>query len=230
MLQLPQVVVACSGPSLLKVDVWKPGWPVVAISTAIRARPFLERPPDYWCLCDRPHPAHGENHRKLWCDASLPKIVPSHPIMKGGNNVTRVPYAKGKDEAALLKKGRDWMDGKEPVLRDKHKSVTFCLGWLSTVGVQEIILCGMDLKTGKQQGLQYAYKHGRGQRGLSSQAGHLNQTFQSMKLKYVPSAKRHGIRLIAWSPGGLINKIVDDKYERDHQEESRRDRTVLPGL
>jgi hypothetical protein len=60
--EIDSCVLACSGPSLNKVDVFSLGLPVVAVSTAIRKIPN----PDFWALADRLNKMHGQEGERAW--------------------------------------------------------------------------------------------------------------------------------------------------------------------
>ena len=204
----PRVVLACSGPSLNRVDVRAPGVPVVAVSTAIR-NPQLVKP-DVWVFADRLNHNHGQTAKGLWDHPDVVKVIPEASRDKGGVNIVRVPYLSGRaNERRNKADGRDFMDGKLPLLRDTHKSVTFALGWLSVAGVTEIIICGCDLRVDKLPTEKYGYDlTGRWRRETSRLNQVLASTLQSVR-RFAEAAPKHGITLLSWSPGGRTDEFME---------------------
>lgn len=68
---------ACSGPSLNKVDVFSLGLPVVAISTTIRKIPN----PDYWVCSDYINEMHADEGRCAYENPDIVKIFQEDKIM-----------------------------------------------------------------------------------------------------------------------------------------------------
>jgi hypothetical protein len=225
-MDLTSVVLACSGPSLLKVNVWEPGLPVVAVSTSIR-NPMLHKP-TAWALADTVNPNHGPGAGGVWKDPDVLKIVPSWTAGKGGQNVTRVEYLRTSgDERKQIAAGRDWMDGQIPILRDTHKSVTFALGWLASMGAKTIIIAGCDLRCGRPTDQRYGYDHKTHARNMTHLATSLTQTHQSMQ-RYAASAIRHGIKLLSWSPGSRLEEFMETYGEQPEPDRTLDDRMRVP--
>ena len=184
----------------------------MAVSTSIR-NPQL-REPDVWAFCDRMNANHGQHRTQVWNNEKVLKVVPHYSRDKGGRNVIRVPYCHGKGtDHKHLANGRKLMDGKLPLMRDTHKSVTFALGWLAFTGVRTIIIAGCDLRCGRKLNEKYGYDLvGSGQRARANRISNsLGVTYQSLK-RYAVSAERHGIKLLSWSPGGRIEEFME-KYD-----------------
>ncbi len=121
----------------------------------------------------------------------------------------------GRDEHRRRGSGRDWMDGKLPLLRGTTKSITFTLGWLAVMGAKRIIIAGCDLKAGHLESQRYAYP-GRGKGdSVRRRHGHrgglissLNQTY-NLLTNFAKSAAKHGIELLSWSPGSRLEEIME---------------------
>jgi len=209
------VVLACSGPSLFKVNLRSAGVPIVAVSTAIR-NPQLAKP-DVWAFADRLNHNHGDHRTDVWEDPDVIKIVPAYTRNAGGKNVIRVPYTHGKgSDRKHMAHGRDYMDGKLPLMRDTHKSVTFALGWLAFTGVKTIIICGCDLRSGRQHDEKYGYPMlgANARRAGSRLNSSLAQTYHSLK-QFAKCAEKYGIRLVSWSPGGRTEEFME-VYRVEH--------------
>ena len=153
------VILACSGPSYNKVkdDIHSLNLPIVAVSTTIRLIPE----PDVWVFADNVNKFHGKQGRKAWLNPNIHKVIPTGrgKIQKGveGVNVERVKYSRNAKpgqvykkyvDGKLVDKGegvREVFDGKVPIYRGPHKSVTVAIQWLHLVGVKNVIWVGMDL-------------------------------------------------------------------------------------
>jgi hypothetical protein len=147
-------VLACSGPSLNKVDCFSLGIPVVVVSTAIRS---LKRG-DYWVLADMLNQMHGEEGKIGWNDSSTKKVIPS-------NKNTRSKH-KHKDDFILVdcnesNKANDNLEVRlfepgQPLIRGPHKSITMAFQWAHLNGATKIIFAGNDLRADSME-TKYAY-------------------------------------------------------------------------
>lgn len=193
-------VLACSGPSLNKVDVFSLGLPVIVVSTAIRKIPK----PQYWALADRLNKMHGPEGDAAWKDKNIIKIIPQSKIIKGDDSFIVAEYRNaGKNQelsSTLYEPGY-------PLLRGPHKSVTFILQWLHINGIKNIIFAGNDLKADTFEE-KYAYKleaHDMRKRGNFKKT--LDQVANTMKSWY-PIAKQKGYEWYSWECGAEFEKLV----------------------
>jgi hypothetical protein len=199
---LDTCVVACSGPSLNKVDVFSLGVPVCAISTTIRSIPK----PDYWFIADHLNEMHGQQGKDGWEDPSIIKVVPSKSMRNGaGKNVIQHPYLEGRE--ANQKYESLLFDPTKPLLRGPHKTLTFAIQWLHVCGVKNIIFAGNDLSAEKFES-KYAY-------GLESydkkKEHNFKKTLDQIKdalIGWYPVARSKGYNWYSLECGPIFESIV----------------------
>jgi len=145
-------VLACSGPSLNKVDVFSLGLPVVAVSTTIRTISN----PDYWVCSDYVNEMHGEEGKSAFDDLNIIKIFQEDKILpeKSGTSVFTYKVHKSNKSSNVP---TDLFDFNKPFIRGPHKSITFAIQWAHSVGVKNIIFAGNDLFATSMEE-KYCYK------------------------------------------------------------------------
>ena len=79
------VVICASGDLLYDVPFREPGYPLAAISTAIRMVPD----PDFWLLVDRIQPEHGDEGKAAARNPAIKKVIPKdrEQVFQGFPNV-----------------------------------------------------------------------------------------------------------------------------------------------
>lgn len=203
-------VLACSGPSLNKVDVFSLGLPVVAVSTAIRVIPN----PDFWSLADRLNTMHGKEGNSAWKNENIIKIVPQNQVIKADSSFIRVEYKSAGRNDEVYK--TLFLPG-YPLVRGPHKTVTFIIQWLHINGIKNIIFAGNDLKANTFEE-KYAYKlenHDMRKKGNFKKT--IDQVASTMKVWY-PIAKSKGFEWYSWECGSEFEKLVP-KFTKEVQEE-----------
>ena len=195
-------VVACSGPSLNKVDVFSLGLPVCAISTAIRSIPN----PNYWFLADHLNEMHGKEGRDAWKNENIAKVVPSKSVRDGdGKNVIQHPYLEGREanrqyESLLF-------DPSKPLLRGPHKTLTFAIQWLHVSGVKNIIFAGNDLSANSFES-KYSYPI---EQFDKKKEHNFKKTIDQIKealINWYPIARAKGYQWYSWNCGPIFEEIV----------------------
>lgn len=198
-------VVACSGPSLNKVDPYSLGLPVCAISTAIRSI----QQPNYWFIADYLNEMHGEEGRNAWNDANVVKVVPNKTLKTPGNNVIQHPYNEGREanryyETLLF-------DPTKPLLRGPHKTLTFAIQWLHVCGVKNIIFAGNDLEANSFD-TKYSYSlkeyDRKKQHNFKKTLDQIKEALQ----KWYPVAQSKGFNWYSWECGPVFESFVP-KYD-----------------
>ena len=215
------VILVCSGPSFNKVkdDIYALNLPIVAVSTSIRLIPD----PDVWVFADNVNKFHGKEGRKAWLNDDIHKVIPTGrgKIQKGveGINVERVKYSRNAKpgevfkkyiDGKLVEKGegvRDLFDGKVPIYRGPHKSVTVAIQWLHLVGVKNVIWIGADL-TATSIDDKYAYQVNDYDK--TKRANYLRTLTATERYirRWWPKAQSKGLKWFSWSPGGHMDNIV----------------------
>lgn len=225
---VPRFIVIASGPSVTNVNPFCLGEPVGMISTVVR-NPIVAARCKTWFLADDLNANHGTDGRIVWRDPSVEKLVPHWLRAKNGENITRVDYVKSwQYEQKLMKQeGRAYMDGKLPLLRDTHKSITFAIQWLATQGYRTIVICGCDLRTGPRTNQKYAYYVKPGDRNLNSMTRSLRKTYESMQRMHA-AAKERGIHLVSWSPGSRLDEFMETLHAPPDQEAPGSEQGAVP--
>jgi hypothetical protein len=194
-------VVACSGPSLNKVDVFSLGIPVCAISTAIRSIPN----PNYWFIADHLNEMHGQQGKTAWMDENIIKVVPEKSLRSQGKGVIQHPYMENREankqyETLLF-------DPSKPLLRGPHKTLTFALQWLHVSGVKKLIFAGNDLDAENFES-KYSYQL----EGYDKKKQHnFKKTLDQIKealFKWYPVAKSKGFEWYSWECGPVFESLV----------------------
>lgn len=194
-------VLACSGPSLNKVDVFSLGLPVCAISTAIRTITH----PHYWFLADYLNEMHGEEGKAAWGNVDIIKVIPKGYIRGDHVSIIGAEYMKSKDmnpfyETVLF-------DPSKPILRGPHKTITFAIQWLHLNGVNNIIFAGNDLKADTfDQKYCYEIKE-QDRKKQKNFVKTIDQVRDALKLWY-PLAKARGYNWYSWECGSVFEEIV----------------------
>lgn len=198
-------VIACSGPSLNKVDCFSLGLPVIAISTAIRT---IQKP-DYWFLADYLNEMHGDEGKKVWEDRGVKKVIPK-------NKIGRKKVENRKDFILVDCKANNLasdnlhnilFDPNLPLIRGPHKSVTTALQWAHVNGATKIIFAGNDLQATTME-TKYSYET----KPFDLKKKHnfkktLDQVWQCMQGWY-PIARRRGFEWYSWECGSIFEQLV----------------------
>jgi hypothetical protein len=198
-------VLACSGPSLNKVDCFSLGIPVVVVSTAIRS---LKRG-DYWVLADMLNQMHGDEGKAAWNDLSTKKVIPN-------NKNTRNKH-KYKDDFILVdcnesNKANDNLEVRlfqpdQPLIRGPHKSITMAFQWAHLNGATKIIFAGNDLRADSME-MKYAYPT---QEFDLKKKHNFSKTLDQVKIcmeGWWPVAKRRGFEWYSWECGSVFEQMV----------------------
>ena len=194
-------VFACSGPSLNSVDVFSLGFPVVAISTAIRK--IVN--PQYWVYSDYLNEMHGEEGKKAYLNDSITKIIQdgkSSSHLKSNNLKIYI----------CEKSNRNYDDKKlfvadQPFLKGPHKSITFAIQWAHRIGIKNIIFAGNDLKADSME-TKYCYpvtdidmkKKHNFKRTLDEVDSYLRDWY--------PIVKSKGFNWYSWNCGSTFESVV----------------------
>jgi hypothetical protein len=212
-------VVACSGPSLNKVDVFSLGLPVCAISTTIRSLQL----PDYWFLADNLNEMHGPEGKAAWDNGEIIKVVPSRNITNG-KNVINHAYREGKEQnrhyETLL------FDPREPLLRGPHKSLTFAIQWLHVSGVKRIIFAGNDLEATSFEE-KYSYKLESYDKKKQHNFKKTLDQIKNALVAWYPVAKQKGYEWYSWECGSVFESFVP-KFDYDLLQQVKKNNVVTP--
>lgn len=206
-------IVACSGPSLNKVDVHSLKLPIVVISTAIRSIPN----PDFWALADNLNNMHGTEGKNAWENTSIKKVIPESKIIKGDSSFIRVQYSSSgrvnEVSQTLFERGY-------PLIRGPHKTITFAIQWLHTVGIKKIIFAGNDLSADSFEN-KYSYKlESYDMRKKPNFKKTLDQVTKTMKVWY-PIARQKGFEWYSWKCGHVFESMVpsfSEEMEKEYME------------
>jgi len=202
-------VIACSGPSLNKVDCFSLGIPVIAISTAIRS---IQKP-DYWLLADYLNEMHGEEGKKAWEDRTVKKVIPENKVrpkkVEARNDFIMI-NCKSTNVASdnvyeIL------FDPNLPLLRGPHKSVTTAIQWAHINGATKLIFAGNDLKADSME-TKYSYET----KSYDLKKKHnfkktLDQVMTCLEVWY-PIARKRGFEWYSWECGSVFERLVP-KFE-----------------
>jgi hypothetical protein len=202
-------VIACSGPSLNKVDCFSLGIPVVVVSTAIRS---LKRG-DYWVLADMLNQMHGDEGKEAWKDKSTKKVIPS-------NTSSRSKYKHLEDfilvDCNESNKANDDLNNRlfepgQPLIRGPHKSVSMAFQWAHLNGATKIIFAGNDL-TADTMETKYAYPT---QEFDLKKKHNFLKTLEQVQMcmeGWYPIAKKRGFEWYSWECGSVFERMVQ-KFE-----------------
>jgi hypothetical protein len=198
-------VIACSGPSLNKVDCFSLGVPVVVISTAIRTL----KKGDYWVLADMLNQMHGDEGKVAWQDENIKKV-----IANSKNNRTK--FSPRKDfilvDCNETNKANDDVDRilydpKKPLIRGPHKSVTMAIQWAHTRGANNLIFVGNDLHA---DSMETKYSYDAKEFDLKKKHN-FKKTLDQVKTCFdgwYPLAKRKGFEWYSWECGSVFSSMV----------------------
>jgi len=195
-------VLACSGPSLNRVDPFSLGLPVVAVSTAIRKITN----PHFWVMADYLNEMHGLEGSNAYSDSSIIKVLPEGKVSVGANpqSVVLCNYDTSTRYPDL---DSNLFTGHQPFIRGPHKSVTFGLQWLHYIGVKNIIWVGNDLKANSMKE-KYAYEvKDFDMKKAYNYDKTLDQTANSLKQWY-PIALKRGFKWFSWECGEVFESFV----------------------
>ena len=196
------VIICGSGPSLTKVPYREPGYPLAAISTAIRAVPE----PDYWILVDRARDAHGDAGQAALRNPEVKKVVPGdrEKLFEKFPNVEVV-----RRFSAGAAPDREFMDGKDGVVTAINRSILFAVQVLARE-FDTLIFAGVDLKTTKQRSYCHDFEPPEKKRVVSMEKGLKLERDQLRR--WAPIAKKHGVHWLSWTPGSPIEEFLE-KFE-----------------
>jgi hypothetical protein len=184
-LELSSAVLACGGPSLSRADPFAPGFPVVAVSTSLRATWFEARDPAAWIAIDPPKQAHGRSDR--------------HGMLTIGPRGIRrpaqvIPWAKTRGPRESL----------VPFARHQHPipygggSFIYAIQACWLLGCRRLLLAGVDLDPGITT---YAYDR------KPASTVHLSEGWRILNM-LKPHAERVGYEWFCYSPGSRIAEIM----------------------
>ena len=214
------MVLACSGPSLNKINPFSLGFPVVAISTAIRADAFKHRKPDAWALVDMPIDRksyqgnsgqflHTKQSLQYWEDSEVLKVMPAYrrKTVKNKSNFIFYDYDGIKDsKKRKIPETKEVFNGKTPFVRGPGKSITFALQWCHYVGIKTIIFSGCDLSSSSIEN-KYAYNIEKKDKQKRFNTSQLDTVRNTLRLWY-PIAQRRGFKWYNWQSGPILGKII----------------------
>ncbi len=213
------VVLACSGPCLRQVDVWAPGLPVAAVSTAIRVVPG----PTWWLLLDSVSHRHGDVGLRTITDPKVHKIIPASRA-KGLKKAINVTWAAVLDQTRSRK--RQFMDGgSPPIITVFKRSSLFAIQWLISEGYNDIVFAGCDMACTKEDPYAYTDHVGMVPKLITrQQKGHQRELAQIAAWSKIADTK--GVRFLSWSPGSPINRFMEPfdehgRFGRNPQEVDR---------
>lgn len=217
-------VIACSGPSLNKVDCFSLGIPVIVISTTIRS---LKRG-DYWVLADNLNQMHGEEGQKAWQDPSIKKVIV-------GNKSNKMKYGTRSDfilaDCNESNRAKDDLhailfEPNKPLIRGPHKSISMAFQWAHCNGAQKIIFVGNDLHASTMED-KYSYET----KPFDLKKKHnfqktLDQVLLCMEGWY-PIAKNKGFEWFSWECGSVFASMVS-KFEPSMLEDLKKKYSIHP--
>lgn len=198
-------IVACSGPSLNNVSVYSLGYPVVAISTAIRVVPE----PHYWIIADSLNQYHGTEGKIAWNNPQIKKIVPKGKKTTRNNSVIEVDYSgsgrKNETPETLFVPGK-------PLVRGPHKTITFAIQWLHLNGFKTLIFAGNDLKANSFEE-KYAYDLQEFDKKKKHNFKKTIDDVHSTLVSWYPIAKQKGYVWYSWKCGPVFSALVPELPE-----------------
>ena len=207
------VIVCGSGPSLNKVPVREPGYPLAVISTAIRTI----TDPDYWLLVDMIsiNTPHGEQGMEAAKDPDVRKIVPASrkKLWEAYPNVETVEQTPEGPKHG----NRTFLDGKGGVVsgQNLHRSMLFAIQVLSA-RFDTLIFAGCDMGT-SPSGVLYSHgfvyhertrPHKRGRSRINSITHALEMEMRRW-VEWAPIARAKGVTWLSWTPDSPINNILE---------------------
>lgn len=199
------VIICASGPSLGRVPYEEPGYPLAAISTAIRMVPS----PDYWILVDRAEEAHGEEGKVALRNDQVKKVVPGdrEKVFEMFPNVQVVPRWGNKE--------RSFMDGGPGVVTGVNRSILLAVQWLGK-HFDTLIFAGVDLNVEDPEfpwvhdyfpPRRSTTKENMASHVLSMEKG-LDKEYHQLRVWH-PIAKEKGVTWLAWTPGSRIENFME---------------------
>lgn len=213
------VILACSGPCLRQVDVWAPGLPVAAVSTAIRSVPG----PTWWLLLDNVTHRHGDEGLHAITDVKVCKVMPNGRA-RGSKKAMNVTWVAVTDNTRSRK--RQFMDGGSPgIITVFKRSSLFALQWLILEGYNDIVFAGCDMSCTKADPYAYTDHVGMVNKLIDRQhKGHQRELAQLASWSKIAASK--GVRFLSWSPGSPINRFMEPfdehgRFGRNPQEVDR---------
>jgi len=204
-------VIACSGPSLNKVDCFSLGIPVICISTAIRTL----KKSHYWVLADSLNQMHGTEGQEAWADKDTIKVIPA-------NKANKTKYGHRSDfmlvDCNETNRANDVLEqilftpGK-PLIRGPHKSISMAFQWAHCNGAEKIIFAGNDLRADSME-TKYSYPvEAFDLKKKHNFSKTLDQVQMCMEGWY-PIAKKKGFQWYSWECGPVFESMVP-KFEPD---------------
>lgn len=215
------VIVCGSGPSLAKVDVYAMqdhGIPICAVSTAIRhlykppgrldkSRHFFggfpERAPDYWCLVDNVHAAHGPEGYMAAKDDRVKKVLPD-------NRKVMIDRFGGANTEFIRRKscppGKFMDDTSRCLIKRINRSMPFAIEWLCKLTEHDVLIfAGVDLRIDPEK----PYVHdGRLKNKVGSKDQQHTREFNIVK-EWYPIAQANGITWLCWCEGSPMNTYME---------------------
>lgn len=202
-------VFACSGPSLNKIDPFSLGFPVVAISTAIRKITN----PNYWVYSDYLNEMHGEEGKQAYLNDSITKII------QDGKSTSHLKSNNLK--IYLCEKTNREYDRKKvfkldiPFLKGPHKSITFGIQWAHSIGVKNIIFAGNDLKAESME-TKYCYPVNNIDMKKKHNFKKTLDEVENYLRDWYPIAQSYGYNWYSWECGSTFESFVPKLTEDIH--------------
>ena len=199
-------VIACSGPSLKKVDCFSLGVPVLVISTAIR---YLKKA-DYWILADHLNEMHGPEGKLAWEDPNILKVVPRAKTLNKHRDQNRKDFIVvdvQDSNKATDNHQRDLFNPSLPLFRGPHKTVTMAIQWAHSRGAKKLIFAGNDLKADCVE-KKYAYEF---QKFDMKKKHNFSKTLDQVRVcmqGWYPIAKMKGFQWYSWECGDVFSHMV----------------------
>jgi hypothetical protein len=199
------VILACSGPQLNDVDIWAPGLPVAAVSTAIRSPHFDDRKPDYWVLVDNINQNHDLERGHEY--AADPEVIKACPVNRLKKTRKYPSYYYARRKARSNDKGHKYGANRETLLSGANQSVLFAAQWLPLMaGYTRVVFAGCDLAdTG---GKQHCHPRQRKARDRQKHLKNLNLVHDILQ-RWTADAAELGISFLSWTPESRINDFME---------------------
>lgn len=199
------VVLACAGASLLDTDVFSPGHPVCAISTAIQTI----HEPNIWAFIDRPFSSVGLGRERGLAALANPRVQKVFPIQRNKSdqikqypNVTLVPYDGHRDES----EHRRFMDAGK-LLRACHNSLCFAVQYFCREGYDTLIFAGNDLRSALEKPRSWDSPRPMEPKTLNYYNRDHDVCLETLRAWH-PIAQAKGIRWLSWTPVSRINDFM----------------------
>jgi hypothetical protein len=209
-----EAIICCAGPSF-NVDRFRDMGRVAhiaAISTVMR---HLEGLADYWIMVDPPmdkgyfNRNYAPDGGMRWMnDPGLIKVLPDRKKtlpFRDYPSTKLIPYTSGP-AAKDAKDGRTFMDGKLPLLRSTHMSLTFAIQWLIHVGYTKLYFAGVDLRSKPKQ--LRSWHEGSSNLSEATRLNKAHARCLAALKEWIPIGQAKGIEFISLTPNSPINQLM----------------------